>query len=97
VHDFERWTTDWKTFLSYFKDPEGVFGQKDSAESEKVFRDLLEKICDKFREKNDLNKSCMRSDPPQVIKIFHGPFAGILVHMCYISLRVDEYIQYTPN
>lgn len=20
VHDYERWTTDWKTFLSYFKD-----------------------------------------------------------------------------
>ncbi len=75
---------------------EGIYGQKDSAESEKVFRDLLEKICDKLRENNSLNGSCLRADPPRVAKVMRRRFAGILAHVGEIHLSVDEYIRYSP-
>ncbi len=128
VHDYDRWTVDWKTLLKLFTDDnnrlnawvitcpqsdekihanvvnilkhlikiEGVYGQKDSAESEKVFRDLLEKICDKLRENNNLNGSCFGADPPRVAKVMRRRFAGILAHVGEIHLSVDEYIRYNP-
>ena len=74
----------------------GVDGQKDSAEREKVFRELLENICDKLRENNDLNKSCLRSDPPKVAKVMRRRFADILAHVGEIHLLADEYIRYNP-
>jgi len=130
VHDFERWTADWKTFLSFFQDSSGkingwtitrtraderlravgavntrthrfvirgYYGLKDSLESEKTFQDLIEAICEVLRKNNDLNGSCLRSDPPQLAKVFHGTVAGILIHMCHIHLQVDEYVQYTAS
>jgi hypothetical protein len=127
VHDFERWTNDWKSFLSNFKTEDnkingwvitrtsaterlravsavntrthklvikGYYGLKDSKESEKAFQDLIEAICNALRVNNDLNRSCLRSDPPQLVRVLHGKYAGILVHLCQIHLLVDEYIQY---
>ncbi len=73
---------------------EGIYGQKDSAESEKLFRDMLGKVCNKLRENNDLNKSCMRCDPPKVAKVVRRRFAGILAHVGEIHLTADEYIRY---
>jgi len=128
VHDFERWTVDWRRFLEYFKDAEdringwiitrtesqerqhaagavnirshlfvikGYYGLKDSLESEKVFQDLIEEVCAVLRAHSDLNGSCLTSLPPQVVKVYHYPFGGVLVHACDIRLRVDEYISYS--
>ena len=128
VHDYDRWTVDWKTLLSLFTDEnnklngwvitcprsderihastvnmrkhlikiEGIYGQKDSAGSEKTFRDLLEKVCDKLRENDSLNGSCLTSDPPTVAKVIRRRFGGVLAHAGEIHLPVDEYISYTP-
>jgi hypothetical protein len=128
VHDYDRWTTDWNRFLSFFKTEDnkingwiitrswakekvhaatsvnirthriiikGYYGLKDSAGSEKAFQDLIESVCDALRKNNDLNGSCLSADPPQVAKIYHRPFGGILVHACNIVLSVDEYLQYS--
>ena len=75
---------------------EGVYGLKDSAESEKAFRDLLERICDKLRENNSLNGSCLKSSPPRVARVIRRRFSGVLAHVGEIQLSVAEYIQYTP-
>ena len=129
IHDFERWTTDWKKFLSYFKDSDnkingwvitraesqehrhatnavnfsthrfiimGYYGLKDSQESEKAFQDLIEGVRSVLRTHDNLNGSCLTSDPPQVKVLSPHLFGGILTHQCEIQLRVKEYIQYTP-
>jgi hypothetical protein len=74
----------------------GIYGQKDSAGSEKVFRELLEKVCDKLRENHNLNGSCFNSEPPKVAKVMRRRFAGILAHVGEIHLSVDERIHYDP-
>lgn len=126
VHDFERWTIDWKKFLEFFKTEDnkingwtitrstsreenqamgtnirthqivitGYYGLKDSIESEKTFQDLIESVCDALRSNNDLNGSCLRSEPPQITRVYPRPFGGVLVHVCNILLSVDEYLQY---
>ena len=129
VHDFERWTVDWKKFLEFFKTADnkingwvitrsesresehaagavnirshtflikGYYGLKDSLESEKIFQDLIENICSALRRNNDLNGSCLNSDPPQVSLLKPGTFGGILTHQCQIRLIAREYVQYTP-
>ncbi len=126
VHDFERWTVEWKKFLEFFKTGDnkingwtvtrsvsreenqamginirthqilikGYYGLKDSVESEKTFQTLVESVCDVLRSNNELNGSCLRSEPPQVTKVHPRPFGGVLVHVCNILLSVDEYLQY---
>lgn len=74
----------------------GYLGLKDSTETEKTFQGLIESICNSFRGRETLNGSSLKSGPPQVGKIFHRPFAGILVHTCEITIEVQEYIQFTP-
>jgi hypothetical protein len=129
VHDYERHTVDWKTFLSLFTDANhrvngwtvsrsqvrenrhasmgvnlrthvfhirGYFGLKDSAQSEKTFQELVDKVCGVFREKETLNGTSLKSGPPQVGTVSRRRFSGILVHTCDITLEVREYVQYTP-
>ncbi len=129
VHDYERHTVDWKTFLSLFTDADqrvngwtiarsqvrekkhaslgvnirthvfrirGYFGLKDSAQSEKTFQGLIDAVCSAFRDKETLNGSSLKADPPLVGTISHRHFSGILVHTCDITLEAQEYVQFTP-
>ena len=75
----------------------GYYGLKDSKESEKAFQDLIEEIRSVLRTHDNLNGSCLTSDPPQVSVLSPSPYAGVLAHRCEILLRVQEYIRYTPD
>ncbi|MFQ5647395.1 MAG: hypothetical protein ACE5GM_10725, partial [bacterium] len=72
----------------------GYFGLKDQTESEKNFQNLVELVCDALRADNDLSGSCLKSSPPQVIRVDQRTLGNILVHSCLIRLTVDEYISF---
>jgi len=126
VHDYQRWTNDWKKFLEFFKTSDnkingwmitspranekiqalnvntctydmeiiGNYGLQDEAASGTTFQDLIEAVRSVFRSNYNLNGSCLRSEPPKLVRTYKRSFGGVLVHSCVILLRVVEYIDY---
>ena len=70
----------------------GYYSQRDSAGSEKVFQDLIERVCDALRANRNLNQTADRVEPPQVDLVETRSLGEVLCHYCQISLMVEEEI-----
>ena len=86
------------TFLLF-----GIMSAEDAAGSEAAFQDLIEKICDRFRDEGTLRlldesgaprvRSLERLQPPQVDLIELRTFGNVLCHYAEIRLRAIERIR----
>lgn len=86
------------TFLLF-----GIMSAEDAAGSEAIFQDLIEEICDRFRDEGTLRLldesgaprvgSLERLQPPQVDLIELRTFGNVLCHYAEIRLRAIERIR----
>jgi len=86
------------TFLLF-----GIMSAEDAAGSEVAFQDLIEEICDRFRNDRTLRlldesgaprvRSLERLQPPQVDLIELRTFGNVLCHYAEIRLRAIERIR----
>ncbi|MCY4383923.1 MAG: hypothetical protein OXE44_12310 [Nitrospinae bacterium] len=86
------------TFLLF-----GIMSAEDAVGSEVVFQELLEEICDRFRDDRTLRlldesgsprvRSLERLQPPQVDLIELRTFGNVLCHYAEIRLRAIERIR----
>jgi hypothetical protein len=75
----------------------GFYSVSDSDNSEGTFQDLIEAVCAKLRENHTLNGTAFTSNPPQVDEVKYQQRSNQLLHMCTISLMVQEYIIYSTS
>lgn len=86
------------TFLLF-----GIMSAEDAAGSEMAFQDLIEEICDRFRDDKALRlleesgaprvRSLERLQPPQVDLIELRTFGNVLCHYAEIRIRAMERIR----
>lgn len=134
VHDFERYTRDWRQYERLFtkeqrvnvwqierpsftrfvhasKGPtngvervihnftiRGFYAIFDQFESEKTFQDIIESICQAFRNKPDLNGKAemikISPDSPVTGSITKEFLGAVLCHMAEINISIQERIEF---
>ena len=134
VHDYERYTHDWKKYEQLFTKADkvntwqierptfsryvhgsqgptagvervihdfiirGFYALSDELASEKTFQDIVEAVCQAFRNKPTLNDKAemikISSDSPVTGRIFKDYLGAVLCHIVEISISIQEKITF---
>jgi len=70
----------------------GAYSLNDEAATEKTFQDLVEAMCQAFRDKPDLNDVAEVVIYPISGRIYNGMFGNVLCHICEIEISIRERI-----
>ena len=70
----------------------GGYSLNDELATEKTFQDLVESICQVFRDKPDLNDVAEVVKYPIIGRIYNGMFGNVLCHICEIEVSIRERI-----
>jgi len=70
----------------------GAYSLDDENASEKVFQDLVEGICQAFRDIPTLNDVAEVVKYPIIGRIYNGMFGNVLCHICEIEVSIRERI-----
>ncbi len=92
----EKWLTNIKYLRVYELTTRGIYGLKDEDATELIFQDLIESICDAFRNNTTLNNTCETIAPEfgslagrsgiQVEIVEPRSFGSVLCHYCELRL-----------
>lgn len=70
----------------------GAYSLRDEDETEKTFQDLVEAICQAFRDKPNLNNVAEVVQYPISGRIYNDMFGNVLCHICEIEVSIRERI-----
>lgn len=68
----------------------GYMAVKDSDQTELIFQQVVDDICEEFRPQDSLNGLIETHDPAQVPVIDHGMLGDVLCHHAEIEIRIQE-------
>jgi hypothetical protein len=71
----------------------GIQALNDVDNSEDAFQDLVEAICDHFRETHTLNGTCELAEPIQVSVVEDKVFGSVLCHYTELTIDAMEYLE----
>ena len=88
----ERHLTSLENEREYIFRLRGYMQINDAAATETTFQEMIEDVCDDFRETYTLDATAELAEPPQVLTVEERAFASVLCHYCEIEIRCIERI-----